>query len=156
MNITGKTIGGALGVMALASVAGMSARLATCKKDSTPEGAIAMLQGDTFSLAPCPIFLMKDDSVRGGFFRSTFLNKLGKIDKDGTDHYLGGLVRGDSDEEGKLRNYRGHYLGKTKDNGRVKNSIGDEVGTLYDLEGGNKTAGVTGAQKKALGLYVVG
>lgn len=151
------TVGGALGLLAAASIGGMSARLATCKKDPTPENAKAMVQGDTFTLAPCPIYLMEDDSVRGGFFRSpNFLNKLGSIDKNGDVFDAAGSFRSSGKEDGKIRGSRGSLYGKVKDNGRVKNMVNDEIATIYDLENGNKTAGVEGAQKKALGVFALG
>lgn len=153
-----KPIGYAAGLLSVASLAGMSARLATCKKDAIPEGATAMIQGDTFTMAPCPIFLMEeDDSVRGGFFRSTFLNKLGSIDKDGSVNYLGGMYRGSGNEEGNIRGSKGTIYGRVKDNGRLKNNVGDEVATLYTIDkNGTKTPGVEGAQKKALGVFGLG
>lgn len=158
MRIINKTtVGGALGLLAMASIGGMSARLATCKKDPTPDNAKAMVQGDTFTMAPCPIYLMEDDSVRGGFFRSpNFLNKLGSIDKNGDVFYLGGMFRASGKEDGKIRGSRGTHYGDVKDNGRVENIANDEIATIYDLENGNKTAGVKGAQKKALGVFALG
>ena len=146
-------VGGAIG--------GMSARLATCKKDPIPENAKAMVQGDTFTLAPCPIFLMDDDSVRGGFFRSPhILNKLGEINPEGpfgseNDSYVTNLVGGPramANSHGDVYQVaarRGGFgflpvkAGQVEKNGRVKNIVGDHIATIYNLEDTDKETNET-------------
>lgn len=131
------TVGTAVALSIGAIAGGMGYRTGTCKNDSPPEGATAVVQGGkNGGTAPCPIWLSKNDAgehVSGGYFR----RYLGGIEDTGIGFDQIDYLKGSTRHDGRLYTRRGAFqAGHTHPGGAVKDSYDNaKLAQITNLEG---------------------